>query len=321
MPDYGYLHLGRVLRQNATTGGYDLESVGLARTSKWGPVPSCVPGLQAGDRVILGAKGTSRDDLIILAKVGASFPDISDIGGLLDALAAKANQADLDALSTAVSGNSSSIIQLDDWLTNLQTTQQQQEDEIEALQAWEPFSRSPDFDIYNDLISTCPRWAVTTTTNITNGQAVYMRMEIMRDASISIVKFCFAPSGAPTAGTIAVALFAGADISALPRVATGTVPRQNGRYDWTFPATTIPAGSTVVVGILATGMGSSESIKLLTTPITSTSQLLNQDGSIMSTVVKNGQTALPTTLKFNALTDFDIQGTALTWVALGGQAA
>lgn len=69
MGDYGYLHLGRVLEYDATRNAYNLESVGLARTAKWSSVPSCVPDLRKGDRVILGAKGTSRDDLVILGRL------------------------------------------------------------------------------------------------------------------------------------------------------------------------------------------------------------------------------------------------------------
>lgn len=86
---YGYLHLAKIINYDVIKGGYYLESVALARTSKWGPCPSLTPGLQPGDRVVLGATGTSRDNLIILGKVGADFPDISDIPGLLDQLNAR----------------------------------------------------------------------------------------------------------------------------------------------------------------------------------------------------------------------------------------
>lgn len=99
MPDYGYLHMGRVTGFDAGTGGYFLDSIGLARTSKWGPTPSCVPGLAKGDKVVLGATGTSRDNLIIIAKVGAEFAQIGDIEGLLDALHSKADAAAIDQLA------------------------------------------------------------------------------------------------------------------------------------------------------------------------------------------------------------------------------
>lgn len=107
MPEYGYLHMGRITGYDIETGGYLLDSVGLARTSKWGPTPSCVPGLRKGDRVVLGATGTSRDNLIIIAKVGADFPEIDDVAGLLDALHSKADATAIDQLanwSTALEG-------------------------------------------------------------------------------------------------------------------------------------------------------------------------------------------------------------------------
>lgn len=99
MPDYGYLHRGEILRYDAVTDSYYLKSVSLARTQTWGPVASCVPGLVKGDRVILGASGTSRDDLVILGKVGAELPDIGDVQGLLDALADKASAVDLQSVA------------------------------------------------------------------------------------------------------------------------------------------------------------------------------------------------------------------------------
>lgn len=99
MADYGYLHLGRITGLDAASGGYLLDSVGLASTKKWGPTPSCVPGLAKGDRVVLGATGTSRDNLIIIAKVGAEFASISDIDGLLDALHSKADATAIDQLA------------------------------------------------------------------------------------------------------------------------------------------------------------------------------------------------------------------------------
>jgi hypothetical protein len=80
---YGYLHLAKIVGYDDVTQAYYLESVALARTSKWGPSPSLVPGLQVGDRVVLGATGTSRDNLMIIGKVGAGFPTIPNIPGLL----------------------------------------------------------------------------------------------------------------------------------------------------------------------------------------------------------------------------------------------
>jgi hypothetical protein len=91
--DYGYIHLGKVVSYDAVKNAYYVESVALARINKWGPVPSCVPGLATGDRVVLVAAGTTRDNLIILGRVGEEFPDIGDIPGLIAALALKADAA------------------------------------------------------------------------------------------------------------------------------------------------------------------------------------------------------------------------------------
>jgi hypothetical protein len=99
MPSYGYAYTGRVLNYDSARQGYYLESVALAPDSRWGPVPSCVPGLIKGDRVVMVSTGTSRDDLIIVAKVGADFPDIGSIPGLQAALDAKLDDFQLDQAS------------------------------------------------------------------------------------------------------------------------------------------------------------------------------------------------------------------------------
>jgi hypothetical protein len=99
MPEYGYLHLGKVLNRDPVTGAYFLESVGLARTQKWGPCASTVAGLQKGDRVVLGATGTSRDPLTILGKIGAGPLTIDQVQGLLAALEDKASVVAVESLA------------------------------------------------------------------------------------------------------------------------------------------------------------------------------------------------------------------------------
>jgi len=96
MPSYGYAYIGRVLNYDTGRQGYYVESVALAPNSRWGPVPSCVPGLVKGDRVVMVSTGTSRDNLLIIAKVGAAFPDIGSIPGLQAALDAKLDDSQLD---------------------------------------------------------------------------------------------------------------------------------------------------------------------------------------------------------------------------------
>jgi hypothetical protein len=101
MSDYGYLHTARVVGQDEASGGWYVESVALARDRKWGPVPSCVAGLAPGDKVVLAATGTTRDNLLILGALDPRYPDLGDIPGLSAALAAKADQAALDAFEAA----------------------------------------------------------------------------------------------------------------------------------------------------------------------------------------------------------------------------
>jgi len=99
---YGYLHLARVLTHNVVSNTYNLQSVALARTSRWPSVPSCVPGLQANDQVVVAATGTSRDNLLIVGRVGNEFPDIGEIPGLSGILTGLDNRLDT-AESTLVS--------------------------------------------------------------------------------------------------------------------------------------------------------------------------------------------------------------------------
>jgi hypothetical protein len=97
MGDYGYLHTARVVGLDVASGGWFVESVALARDRRWGPIPSCVLGLQPGDKVVLAATGTTRDNLLILGPLDPRYPDIGDIPGLTAALALKADQTALDA--------------------------------------------------------------------------------------------------------------------------------------------------------------------------------------------------------------------------------
>lgn len=99
MPAYGYAYVGRILNYDDARKGYYVESVALAPNSRWGPVPSCVPSLAKGDRVVMVSTGTSRDNLIIVAQVGADFPGIDSIPGLQAALDAKLDDTQLDAAS------------------------------------------------------------------------------------------------------------------------------------------------------------------------------------------------------------------------------
>lgn len=159
MPEYGYLHLGRILKQDPVTGGYEVESVPLARTSRWGPVASCVPGLRQGDRVILASAGTSRDVLTIIGKVGAGFPEIADIPGLLAALHSKASAADLDVVRDQLDSLGLDLVMLDGRVDAIEAVNATQSDEIDDLQAADT-ALDARVDALEDPLAVGCTWAV-----------------------------------------------------------------------------------------------------------------------------------------------------------------
>jgi len=132
---YGYLHLGRITSFDAASGGFNLQSVGLARTSRWGPVSSAVPGLLVNDRVVLGATGTSRDELVIIAKVGATFPGIPDIPGLTAALAGKADDTEIATILASIEDLSDDLTALESTVSAHTTALADDETRLDALEA------------------------------------------------------------------------------------------------------------------------------------------------------------------------------------------
>lgn len=107
---YGFLHRGRVIEFDTTTGGYVVEVQTLAPTRRMGPFPSLVPGLVAGQRIVLASMSTSRDDMVILGRAPGLPPNIGDIPGLqaaLNALTAEDVVLDgrLDVIEPIVSGH------------------------------------------------------------------------------------------------------------------------------------------------------------------------------------------------------------------------
>lgn len=107
-PAYGYLHTARVHSLDPVTGGVFLQGVVLAPTSRWGPVATCVFGLQPGDQVVAASLGTSRDTLMVIGKVGDRLPDIGDIPGLVEALGALDGR--LDVVEPLVSGHTTTLL-------------------------------------------------------------------------------------------------------------------------------------------------------------------------------------------------------------------
>lgn len=106
-PAYGYLHSATVHSLDEVTGAVYLQNVPLAPTSRWGPVATCVFGLQPGDRVVTASLGTSRDNLMVIGKVGDRLPDIGDIPGLALALAELDGR--LDVVEPIVAANTAAI--------------------------------------------------------------------------------------------------------------------------------------------------------------------------------------------------------------------
>lgn len=100
---YGVAHIGRVERLDASSGGYYLSGIALARTSLWGPVPSCVGKLEQGDKVVCVATGSSRDNLTIISRIGGDLPpDIGEIPDLQAALDAKADDSEITVINGAL---------------------------------------------------------------------------------------------------------------------------------------------------------------------------------------------------------------------------
>jgi len=95
MPSYGPSHRGRVVRAGPLPDTYEVEVAALAEGQTMGPYEAAVPGLVAGDRVLLTQVGTSQSDLIIVGKLppiplDSILPiDLADVTGLVTALAGK----------------------------------------------------------------------------------------------------------------------------------------------------------------------------------------------------------------------------------------
>lgn len=107
---YGYLHRGRVVELDVTTGGYFVEIQTLAPSRRMGPFPSVVPNLPIGQRIVLASLGTSRDDLVIVGRVPGTAPTIGQIPGLQAALDAKADDTEITALDLRLDAAEATLI-------------------------------------------------------------------------------------------------------------------------------------------------------------------------------------------------------------------
>lgn len=111
---YGYLHRGRIIELDVSTGGYIVEIPSLAPGRRMGPFAALAPNLPVGQRVVLASLGTSRDELVIIGRIPGTPPGIGEIPGLqaaLDALEAEDVVLDgrLDVIEPIVSSHTTQI--------------------------------------------------------------------------------------------------------------------------------------------------------------------------------------------------------------------
>lgn len=87
----------RALVLSATAIDAHVEIPSLAPGASWGPIPVAVPGLAAGEKVLVAQVGPSRDTLAVVARIPGRWPDQSEVSGLADVV------ADLQAADTTLS--------------------------------------------------------------------------------------------------------------------------------------------------------------------------------------------------------------------------
>lgn len=337
---YGYLHRGRVTSFDAVTGGFNLESVGLARTSRWGPVPSAVPGIEVGDRVILGSAGTSRDDLVILAKVGADFPGIGDIPGLQAALDAKADDseitvingtladingdidtivdqlADIDDELTSISGTlAAHTLTLADHETRLDTAEPTIATQTSRTSALEISSSVMDRDLYTDAIASMRRMEAANGIALVNSTLYVTRLYSRRALTAAAIRMVTAVAG--TVGTCAIGLYAGSGQANnnFSLVRSGSITLTTlGRVTHNLSSSyAIPDGTNLLVALLPVSYSVAPQIGGKTGVVHSS--MLNASAATNSSVSKAGVGSLPATID---LTDgsWTTSITHLMWAAL-----
>ncbi len=335
---YGYLHQGRVLSFDEDSGGYNLQSVGLARTSRWGPVPSAVPGLLVGDRVVLGATGVSRDNLVIIAKIGMTFPGIPDIPGLVAALAGKADDSEITAILadlTALDGRldvvEAAAVALDGRLDVVEPIVTTHTGELTSLDgrldtaetsltshsgrlAYLENTCTTDRDLFGDILSNMPRHTVTDAVALTNGVLVLVRMYCKPGATISVMRVVTTVAG--TVGTSTAGIYAGTTTSNFALVRSGAITLGGpGRINFT-PSTpyVVGASAQLLAAFLPLSYSTLPQMGGRTGVVHS--QLLNPTGAFYSSVTKASVAALPSTVDL-ADGSWNAAVTSQPWVAFG----
>lgn len=331
MGDYGYLHTARVIGLDVASGGWFVESVSLARDRRWGPIPSCVLGLQPGDKVVLAATGTTRDNLLILGALDPHFPDIGDIPGLQAALDLKADQTALDAavanITTEHNTNVTQNTRLDG-IDTLNTTQNGRLTAVEgvnttqdgrlttaegtivshtgtlsthgsqitALQTYsQVFRDAHEFDVYGDAISSFPRLQTANLRTLV-GQAAYiwrtrMRIGVGFNRVRVIVNTAGTGAGSCTGTLLTSSTAAG------PYTVAGTATNTltaTGVQDFVFASTANVAAGAYVVLLLWCNNSYTATPKIV-----AWTGAISVPGALNPTIVfgtKTGQATAPTTV-------------------------
>lgn len=337
---YGYLHRGRVITHDPATGSFELTSIGLARTSRWGPVPSAVPGIEVGDRVILGATGTSRDDLVIIAKVGADFPDIGDIPGLQAALNAKADDSEITTINNEITTINGTLDDINGDLatiggvladhetrldtaeptitshgTRLTTAEGTLATSVARVTAVEISSSLMDRDLYNDAVASMRRMDVVNGIALTNSTLYLTRLYARRSLGITAIRMATAVAG--TVGTCAIGLYAGSGTASnnFALVRSGSITLTTlGRVTHNLSSGyVVPDGTNLLVALLPVSYTVAPQIGGRTGIVHSS--LLNAAVTFHSSLTKAAVGSLPATID---LTDgsWTTAITHLMWAAL-----
>jgi hypothetical protein len=99
----GLIHPGRVVA--VELGGPLVVVPQIGGASSFGPLPSTVPDLAVGEIVLVTSLGTSRDQLVVLGRMTGRVPEVTEIPGLAEQLAAlTAHDTTQDGRLTAVEG-------------------------------------------------------------------------------------------------------------------------------------------------------------------------------------------------------------------------
>lgn len=116
--EYGALHRAMVV--SIETQGVIVEVAALAPNAPWGPIPTCVPNLAAGESVLVGQIGVSRDTLVVLGRIPGRAPTIAEIVNLATTIT-NLQAADTALQAAITAGDNALDARLDTTEANLLT--------------------------------------------------------------------------------------------------------------------------------------------------------------------------------------------------------